>query len=101
MSNLPKKYYLETLGCAKNEVDSEAIEVGLISAGFVATEDVGSADLILVNSCGFINDAKIESIDTALDLHMNRKKGSLLVMCGCLPARYNMENIFLSRCSKS
>ncbi|UCE65583.1 MAG: 30S ribosomal protein S12 methylthiotransferase RimO [Candidatus Zixiibacteriota bacterium] len=94
MSNLTKKYYLETLGCAKNEVDSEAIEVSLISAGFAKTDDVGSADLILVNSCGFINDAKIESIDTALYLHMNRKKGSLLVMCGCLPARYNMERIF-------
>ncbi|UCC80158.1 MAG: 30S ribosomal protein S12 methylthiotransferase RimO [Candidatus Zixiibacteriota bacterium] len=94
MSDFPKKYYLETLGCPKNEVDSEALEAGLISAGFAGTDDVGSADLILVNSCGFVNDARVESIDTALSLHMNRKKGSLLVMCGCLPARYSMEGIF-------
>ena len=94
MSNLSKRYYLITLGCAKNEVDSEAIEVSLISAGMTRTGDVGSADLILVNSCGFINDAKIESIDTALNLNKDRKKGSFLVMCGCLPARYNMKQIF-------
>jgi len=93
MSNLPKKYYLATLGCPKNEVDSEAIEVGLISAGLARTDDVGSADLVLVNSCGFVCDAKIESIDATLNLHKNRKKGSLLVMCGCLPARYDMEGI--------
>lgn len=94
MSNLPKKFYLETLGCPKNEVDSEALEASLISAGLAGTDDVGSADLILVNSCGFINDAKVESIDAALSLHMNRKKDSLLVMCGCLPARYDLKGIF-------
>jgi len=94
MLNLRKKYYLATLGCPKNEVDSEALEVDLISAGLVRTDDVGSADLILVNSCGFIYDAKIESIDATLNLHRDRKKGSLLVMCGCLPARYNMEDTF-------
>ena len=93
MSNLSKKYYIETLGCAKNEVDSEYIEASLISAGLSGTDDIGDADLILVNSCGFINDAKIESIDTALDLHNHRKDGSLLVMCGCLPARYGMEGV--------
>jgi ribosomal protein S12 methylthiotransferase len=93
MSNWLRKYYLATLGCPKNEVDSEAIEVDLVSAGFTKTDDVGSADLILVNSCGFIYDAKIESIDTTLNLHQDRKKGSILVMCGCLPARYDMKGV--------
>jgi ribosomal protein S12 methylthiotransferase len=94
MAENRKKYYLETLGCAKNDVDSETIEAGLISAGLQATDDAGSADLILVNSCGFINDAKVESIDITLNLHRRRKKGSLLVLCGCLPARYNMDEMF-------
>jgi len=91
---LPKKYLLTTLGCAKNEVDSEALETGLINAGLLKTDRIDSADLLLINSCGFINDAKLESIDTALELHRSRKKGSILVMCGCLPARYNMEGTF-------
>jgi ribosomal protein S12 methylthiotransferase len=89
-----KKYYLSTLGCAKNEVDSEALEVDLLSAGMIRTDRIESADLVLVNSCGFINDAKAETIETTLSLHNARKKNSLLVMCGCLPARYDMREIF-------
>jgi len=94
MNESVRKYFLATLGCAKNEVDSEALESDLIAAGLARTERVDYADLLLVNSCGFINDAKIESIDTALELHKSRKKGSVLVMCGCLPARYNLEETF-------
>jgi ribosomal protein S12 methylthiotransferase len=94
MMDLPKKYYLATLGCAKNEVDSEALEINLLNAGLLRTDRINSADLLLVNSCGFINDAKLESIDTALDLHRSRKEGSILVMCGCLPARYNLKEDF-------
>jgi len=94
MNDSVKKYFLATLGCAKNEVDSEALESDLIAAGLTRTERVDYADLLLVNSCGFINDAKIESIDTALELHKTRKRGSVLVMCGCLPARYNLEESF-------
>ncbi|HBZ01777.1 MAG TPA: 30S ribosomal protein S12 methylthiotransferase RimO [candidate division Zixibacteria bacterium] len=85
-----KTYFLATLGCPKNEVDSEALEVALLSAGLLRADDSRSADLILVNSCGFINDAKVETIQTVLDLHQDRKEGSVLVMCGCLPARYNL-----------
>jgi len=92
MSVGSKKYYLATLGCSKNEIDSESLEVELRTAGVARTDDVDSADLIIVNSCGFINDAKIESIDMALQLNNYRKNGSLLVMCGCLPARYNLED---------
>jgi ribosomal protein S12 methylthiotransferase len=85
-----KTYYLATLGCPKNEVDSEALEMELLSAGLKRAANSGSADLILVNSCGFINDAKVETIQTVLDLHQERKAGSVLVLCGCLPARYNL-----------
>lgn len=86
-----KKYYLATLGCPKNEVDSEAIEMDLLGAGLVGAEDVDSADLVIINSCGFINDARVESLDTLFELHKRRKAGSILVLCGCLPARYNLE----------
>ncbi len=86
-----KKYLLATLGCPKNEVDSEAIEVDLLAAGFARAEDVDSADLVIVNSCGFINDAKVESLDTLFELHNRRKKDSILVLCGCLPARYSLS----------
>ncbi|MEE9553764.1 MAG: 30S ribosomal protein S12 methylthiotransferase RimO [candidate division Zixibacteria bacterium] len=86
-----KTYFLVTLGCSKNQIDSEAIEVDLISAGMRRTEDLQAADLIIVNSCGFINDAKIETLDTIFELHAGRKNDSVLVMCGCLPARYDLQ----------
>jgi ribosomal protein S12 methylthiotransferase len=85
-----KTYYLATLGCPKNEVDSEAIETDLMAAGLQPSADAGAADLLIVNSCGFIADAKIESINSILSLHQERKKDSILVLCGCLPARYNL-----------
>jgi len=87
---IQKTYYLATLGCPKNEVDSEAVEADLISAGLIRAGDSRSADLIIVNSCGFVNDAKVESIHTVLDLNQDRRKDSVLVLCGCLPARYNL-----------
>ncbi len=86
-----KTYYLATLGCPKNEVDSESLEMELLSAGMVRAESPETADLILINSCGFIKDAKVEAIQTTLDLHQSRKQESILVMCGCLPARYNLN----------
>ena len=85
-----RTYYLATLGCPKNEVDSEAIEADLISAGLDRAQNSASADLLIVNSCGFINDAKVESIHTVLELNQDRRKDSVLVLCGCLPARYNL-----------
>ncbi|OGC96338.1 MAG: ribosomal protein S12 methylthiotransferase RimO [candidate division Zixibacteria bacterium RBG_16_53_22] len=85
-----KTYYLATLGCPKNEVDSEAIEADLVAAGLIKANDSTSADLVIVNSCGFVNDAKVESIHTVLDLNQDRGKDSVLVLCGCLPARYNL-----------
>ncbi len=86
-----RTYFLATLGCPKNEVDSEALETDLLTAGLVRAADVDSADLVIVNSCGFITDAKVESLDTLFELHVRRKEGSILVLCGCLPARYSLS----------
>jgi ribosomal protein S12 methylthiotransferase len=90
--NRAETYYLTTLGCPKNEIDSEALEIDLQSVGLVQADNPDCADLLLVNSCGFINDAKIETVQTILNLHQGRKDGSLLVLCGCLPARFNLTS---------
>ena len=83
------KLHLVSLGCNKNLVDSE-IMLGRLS-NYDITPDVALADVIIVNTCGFINSAKEESIRAILDMHEARKKGSLLVVTGCLMQRYREE----------
>ena len=83
------KLHLVSLGCNKNLVDSE-IMLGRLH-NYEITPDVASADVIIVNTCGFINSAKEESIRAILDMHEARKKGSLLVVTGCLMQRYREE----------
>ena len=83
------KLHLVSLGCNKNLVDSE-IMLGRLQ-NYEITPDVASADVIIVNTCGFINSAKEESIRAVLDMHEARKKGSLLVVTGCLMQRYREE----------
>ena len=83
------KLHLVSLGCNKNLVDSE-IMLGRLS-NYEITPDVASADVIIVNTCGFINSAKEESIRAVLDMHEARKEGSLLVVTGCLMQRYREE----------
>nr|WP_314477669.1 30S ribosomal protein S12 methylthiotransferase RimO [uncultured Campylobacter sp.] len=83
------KLHLVSLGCNKNLVDSE-IMLGRLS-NYEITPDVASADVIIVNTCGFINSAKEESIRAILDMHEARKKSSLLVVTGCLMQRYREE----------
>ena len=83
-------FYLESLGCAKNQVDSELIIAALERAGLSWVADPQEAELILVNTCGFIDSAKEESIRTALelkDLYPQRK----VVVAGCLVQRYAAE----------
>ena len=83
------KLHLVSLGCNKNLVDSE-IMLGRLS-NYEITPDVASADVIIVNTCGFISSAKEESIRAILDMHEARKKDSLLVVTGCLMQRYREE----------
>jgi len=83
------KLHLVSLGCNKNLVDSE-IMLGRLQ-NYEITSDVASADVIIVNTCGFINSAKEESIRAILDMHEARKKDSLLVVTGCLMQRYREE----------
>jgi len=88
MSNT-KKLHLVSLGCTKNLVDSEVM-LGRLKE-YEITDDNTIADVIIVNTCGFIDAAKEESINTVLNLHDERKENSILVMSGCLTERYREE----------
>ena len=82
------KISVVTLGCPKNLVDSNGLLEHLIREGFIYTPDTGSAELVLVNTCGFIEEAKRESIEEILKLTRGRKKGGKLLVFGCLAKRY-------------
>lgn len=84
--------YIETLGCPKNIVDSEIISGVLKNNGYQLVDQPKNADIILVNTCGFINDAKEESIHTILTLSQYKKeKCKVLMVSGCLSERYGEE----------
>lgn len=83
------KLYLKSLGCNKNLVDSE-IMLGQL-AHYEFTDEASKADVMIVNTCGFIGSAKKESINAILELNQERKKNSLLVVVGCLIERYKEQ----------
>lgn len=84
-----KKLHLISLGCTKNLVDSEVM-LGALRE-YSITDEVSEADVIIVNTCGFISAAKQESINTILEASAKRKEGALLVASGCLSERYHKE----------
>ena len=86
-----QKFYIETLGCPKNQVDSEKIIGTLLADGLAATDDPSKADVVVVNTCAFIDEARKESIDTLLTLDDQRKRSSRLVVTGCMAERYGDE----------
>src|SRR5512133_1729789 len=82
-----------SLGCPKNPVDAEVMLGYLGREGYEVTTDEHEADIIIVNTCSFIKEAKQESIDTILDL-ADRKHDArckMLIVTGCLPQRYQEE----------
>ncbi len=83
-------FYIESLGCAKNQVDSEVMIAVLEAAGWRAADSPEDADVILVNTCGFIADAKKESIETVLSLRA-RFPSKKIYVAGCLVQRYPEE----------
>ena len=84
------KIYIESLGCAKNQVDSEVLLTIALRKGYSRTDDPAEADVIVVNTCGFIESAKTESIDTFFSLH-EANPDARIVMAGCLAQRYGSE----------
>ncbi|HXV19077.1 MAG TPA: 30S ribosomal protein S12 methylthiotransferase RimO, partial [Candidatus Omnitrophota bacterium] len=87
------KVGLVSLGCARTLVDSEVALGGLKQEGFEIVADVRKADVAIVNTCGFIEEAKVESIETILSLCELKKKGKLsaVVVLGCLAQRFGPE----------
>jgi ribosomal protein S12 methylthiotransferase len=86
-----QRFYVETLGCPKNQVDSDKLVGTLLADGMTPTDDAALADLVVVNTCAFIDEARKESIDTILMLEDQRKDGARLVVTGCMAERYGDE----------
>lgn len=88
-----KKIFVLSLGCPRNLVDSEVLSGQLAVSGFILSESADDADIAIVNTCGFIEDAKKESIDCILQLAEMKKRGKLekLVVTGCLAQRYSSD----------
>jgi ribosomal protein S12 methylthiotransferase len=86
-----QRYWLQTLGCPKNRVDSDKLAGVLASDGFSPASSPDTADLVVVNTCAFIDAARQESIETVLDLDQRRRNGSRLVVTGCMAERYGDE----------
>ncbi|MFM8329216.1 MAG: hypothetical protein ACKN80_03115, partial [Actinomycetales bacterium] len=89
----PRSVALVTFGCARNDVDSEELAGRLAADGWELVSDPGSADVALVNTCGFIESAKKDSIDALLEAHSQKSDGTLraVVAVGCMAERYGKE----------
>lgn len=93
MREIRQKFNLISLGCARNLVDSEVM-AGLLQQGnYEIVEETSDADIVLINTCGFIDAAKAESIDTIMEVARFKQEGRLqkLVVAGCLSQRYPQE----------
>lgn len=88
---MPRTYWVETLGCPKNQVDSDKLVGTLLADGLSAATSPEEADLVVVNTCAFIEDARRESIDTVLSLADIRHDGAEIVVTGCMAERYGDE----------
>lgn len=85
------RFFVETLGCPKNAVDSDKIEAALVADGLERSSDVGDADLVVVNTCAFIEAAREESIGAVLALAEAKRPDARLVVTGCMAERYGSE----------
>jgi ribosomal protein S12 methylthiotransferase len=84
-------FHLISLGCAKNTVDSDSMAQLLIRDGYQSVDDPSGADVLIVNTCGFIGPAKEESLNTLRDLAEIKRGGQILIAAGCLTQRYDAQ----------
>src|SRR5262249_4547840 len=90
----PLRVGMISLGCAKNLVDSEIMLGSLLSGGMEITNDAAQADVVIVNTCSFMDSAEEESVDTILEsdeVRQANNRGQALVVAGCLPQRFRQE----------
>lgn len=90
-STQSKSFYLVSLGCAKNTVDSESMAALLAESGYQAVEKPNRASVLIVNTCGFIAPARQESYQVLAELAAGKKRGQILIAAGCLTERYRQE----------
>lgn len=88
---MTESFWIETLGCPKNEVDSDKLVGTMLADGLVPADSPASADVVVVNTCAFVEQARQESIDTILGLDSVRAPGARLVVTGCMAERYGEE----------
>jgi ribosomal protein S12 methylthiotransferase len=86
-----RSFFVETLGCPKNQVDSDKLVGTLLADGLTPAESADLADLVVVNTCAFVEDARKESIEVVLALSDARKDGARVVVTGCMAERYGDE----------
>src|SRR5512145_216286 len=91
MSRHKNSYYLLSLGCSKNTVDSESMAALLEQAGLRGTEDAHRAEVLIVNTCGFIGPAREESINALRELAALKSPDQYLIAAGCLSQRYGHD----------
>ena len=87
----PRTFFVETLGCPKNAVDSDKVVASLLADGLTPAGGVESADLVVVNTCAFVEAARQESVEVALAHADARRPGAKLVVTGCMAERYGDE----------
>lgn len=83
--------WLTTLGCAKNQVDSEKVIAMVAGAGYALAESPETADVVMVNTCAFIEEARAESVDVILEMEERRRPGSRSLVIGCMAQRFGSE----------
>lgn len=88
---MSRSYWIETLGCPKNQVDSDKLAGTLVADGYGEADEPSEADVIVVNTCAFIETARQESIDVVLQLVDLTKAGAEVVVTGCMAERYGDE----------
>ena len=86
-----KKYQIISLGCAKNTVDSESIAQLLDQSGYDSAKEINNAEILIVNTCGFIDAAREESYSELQQLAGNKLDGQILIAAGCLTQRFGSE----------
>jgi ribosomal protein S12 methylthiotransferase len=91
MTSRKDRYYLLSLGCSKNTVDSESIAQVLNQNGMHGTTDPSQAEVLIVNTCGFIDAAKAESIDALKELVEIKHDNQMVIAAGCLSQRYGQD----------
>ena len=88
---MARRFWVETLGCPKNQVDSDKLTGTMLADGMLPADAPDDADLVVVNTCAFIEEARQESVDTIIALSDARRDGARLVVTGCMAERYGDE----------